>query len=97
MIEDTSLRTQDIPSKLVSLNSIRLTLKVDHIDMYVWLKNNHLLSKKFRFSCLSSNEHDILNMIGDKSLKTQDISSKFVSFDCICLTLQVNHKTCIFL
>ena len=92
MIDVNSLKHQDISSKLVSFYSIRLTLQVDQKDMYLWLKSNLLFSKKLWFSCLYSMEQDILDMIGNKSLKTQDIPLKLVSFDSICLTLQENHK-----
>ena len=92
MIENISLKTQDIPSKLVSLNSIRLTLKVYHINMYGWLKNNLLFSKKLRLSCLSHMVHDILDVIDGISSETKDIPSMLVSFYVIRLTQQVGHK-----
>ena len=67
MIDDIVSKTQDIPSKLVSFNSIRLTLQVDLKNMYLWLKNKLLFSKKRRHLCLSPTEHDILAMIDDNS------------------------------
>ena len=48
-IDDNALKTQDIPSKLVSFDGNRLTLKVDNKFMFLWLKNNLLFSKKLRF------------------------------------------------
>ena len=60
--------------------------------MYVWLKNNILFSKKRRFSCLSSTEHDVMARINDISLKTQDIPQKLASFESIRLILQVDYK-----
>ena len=37
-------------------------------------------------------EYEILDMIGDNSLKTQDICNWLVRFDSNWLTLQANHK-----
>ena len=96
MIDDNSLKTQDIRLKLDSFDSIRITLQVDHKNMYLSLKNNFLFSKKRRCSCLSPTEHDILDMIDDYSSKTQDIRSKLVSFDSIRFTLQLDHKNMYF-
>ena len=50
MIDDNSLKTIDIPAKSLSFNSIRLTLQVDHKNMYHSFNNNLLSSKKHRFS-----------------------------------------------
>ena len=92
VIYNNTLKTQDINSKLVSFVSIRLTLQVDHKNMYLSLKNNLLFSKKPRFSCLSLTELYVLAMIKDNSLKTQDIRFKLLSFDSILLTLQLSIK-----
>ena len=70
MIDDNSLKTQDIRSKLVSLDSIRLTLQDNIKNTYLSLKNNRLFSKKRRFSYLSPTENDILFTIDNNSLKT---------------------------
>ena len=91
-----SLKNQDIRFNLIAFDSIRSTLHVNMKITYLSMKKNVLLSKKFRFSCLSSTEHYILAMIDDNSLKTQDIRSKLAAFDRIHLFLQVNIKTCIF-
>ena len=93
MIDDNSLKTCDIPFKLDSFDSIRLTLQVSNKIICLSLKNNLLFSKKPRFSCLSLTEYYVLAMIDDNALKTQDIRFKRVSFDSIRLTLQVNIKT----
>ena len=95
IIADNSLKAQDSPSKLVPFDSIRVTLQVNHKNMFLWLRNNLLFSKKRRFSCLSNMGHDILCMINDNSMNTQGISWKLVSSDIIRLTLQVDHKICI--
>ena len=92
MINDNSLKTQDIRSKLVSFDIIRLTLEVDHKNMYVCMKNALLFLEKHRFSCISPTEHDILTIIDDNSLETQDIPPKLVSLDSIRLTFQVDYK-----
>ena len=83
MFDENSLKTQDIRSKLVAFDSIRLTLPVKKKCMYLSLKNNLLFPKKRRFSCLSPTEYDILDMIEDNSLKTQDIRFKLVAFHSI--------------
>ena len=70
MIDDNSSKTQDIRSKLVSLDSIRLTLQNNIKNMYFSLKNNRLFPKKRRFSYLSPTENDILFAIDNNSLKT---------------------------
>ena len=56
MINCISLKSQDIHSKLVLFDSIRLTLQVSYKTMLLSLKNNHLFSKKLRFSFLSPNK-----------------------------------------
>ena len=56
------------------------------------MKNILLVAKKRRFSRLSPTGHDILAVIDDNTLKSQDIHSKLVAFDSIRLTLQVNIK-----
>ena len=63
MIDDYSLKTLDIPSKLASLDSIRLTLHVDHKDMNLSLNNNissskNTHSKFFRESTVSGEPLD---------------------------------------
>ena len=45
MIDDNSLKTLDIPSKLALLDSTCLTLQVDHKDMNLSLNNNISSSK----------------------------------------------------
>ena len=92
MIDNNSLKTQDIRFKLVSFDSTRFALQGSIKIICLSLKNNFLFSKKPRFSCLSLKEYYILDVIDDNSLKTQDIRFKLVSFDSICLTLQVNIK-----
>ena len=83
MIDDNSLKPRVIPSKLVSIGSIRRTLQTDHKDMYLFLRNNLLFSKKRRFLCISPTEYDVLAKIDDNSLKTRVIPSKLVSIDSI--------------
>ena len=77
MIADNSLKTKDIRSKLVSFGSNRLTLQANHKNMDLSLENNILLTKKLRVSYLSPTEYDILDMIDNNSLTTQDIPSTF--------------------
>ena len=69
MIDNNSLKTQDIRFKMVALDRIRLTLQVKNKCMYLSSKKNILFWKKFRFSYLSPTQHDILYMFGDNSLK----------------------------
>ena len=92
MIKDNSLKTRVIPSKLVSIDSIRWTLQAEHKNMCVSLRNNDLFSKKRRFSCISPTELDILGMIDDISLKTCVIASKLGPIDKIRWTLHGEHK-----
>ena len=60
--------------------------------MWVFVRNNDLISKKRRFSRNSQTEHDILGMIDDNSLKTNVIPSKLASLDSVRWTLQAEHK-----
>ena len=78
MIDDDSLKIQSILSKLGTSDNIRSILQANHKNKYLSLKNNHLFSQKLRFSCLSPAEHDILYMIDDNSLKTEDIRTKLI-------------------
>ena len=64
--------------------------------MYLSSKNNHLFSKKYRFSCLSPTEHDLLDLIEVNFIKTQDVCSKIVAFYSIRLTIQVNIENMYF-
>ena len=91
-IDDNSLKTHAIPSKLVSIDSIRSTLQAKHENMRASRGNNQLFSKKRRFSCISRMEHDYLGKIDDNSLKTRVIPLKLVSIDGIRWTLQAEHK-----
>ena len=84
MIDDNSLKTRLTHSKLVSIDRIRCTLQAEHKNMSVSLRNNHLFTKKRRFSCISTTEHDILGMTDDNSLNIRVILSKLVSIDRIC-------------
>ena len=70
-IDDNSLKTRVIPSKLASIDSIRWTLEAEHKTMCVSWRNNHLFSKKRRFSCISRTEHDYLGKFDENSLKTR--------------------------
>ena len=92
MINDNSLKTQDMLFKIESFDIICLTQQVNIKNMYLSLKNKLLFSKKPRFSCLTVTEYCILDLIHDNSLKTQDIRFKLVSFDSIRVTLQVKIK-----
>ena len=92
IFDDNSVQTRDIHSKLVAFDSIHLTLPVNIKNMYLSMNDNILFSKKPRFSCFSHTEHDILNMIDDNSLKTQDIHFNLDPFDSVRLTLQVDIK-----
>ena len=92
MIDDKSLKTRVIASKLAPIDKIRWILKAEHKNMYVSLRNNDLFSKKRRFSCISPMEHDILGMIDDNSLKTRLTHSKLVSIDRIRWSLQAENK-----
>ena len=60
--------------------------------MWMFLRNNDLLSKKHWFSSISQSKHDILGMIDDNSLKTPVIPLKLVWIDRIRWTLQTEHK-----
>ena len=92
MIDDKSLKSQDIHSKLVSFNSIHLTLQANNKNMCLSLKNNHSFSKKRRFSCSRlPNRRGNFGYDRDNSLKPQDVPSKLVAFYSFCLTLEVNH------
>ena len=62
MIDDNSLKTRVIASKLASFDRIRVSVRAEHKDMCVSLRNNDLFSKKLRFSCISPTEHDMLAM-----------------------------------
>ena len=53
MIHDNSLKTGVIPSKLVSIDSIRWTLQAEHKNVCGSLINSDLFKKKRRFSCIS--------------------------------------------
>ena len=92
MIKDNSLKTRVIPSKLVSIDSIRWTLQAEHKNMCGSLRNSDLFKKKRRFSCISPTEHDILGMFHGNSLKTRVLLSKLVSIDSIRWTLQAENK-----
>ena len=96
-IEDISLKPRVIPSKLFSIYSIRWTLRADHKNMWVSLRNSLLFSKKRRFSCISPTNHNIFGTIDDNSLKTRVIHSKLVSIDSSRGTLQAEQKTSVFL
>ena len=50
MIDDNSLKTQDILSNLVAFDSIRLTLQVYYKNMYLSVKNNLLYRTMERLS-----------------------------------------------
>ena len=91
-IDDNSLKTHAIPSKLVSIDSIRCTLQAKHENMCVSLRNNDLFLKKLRFSCISPTEHDVLVKIDDLSKETRHIPSKLVWIYSIRWTLQAEHK-----
>ena len=84
MIDDKSLKTRVNASKLAPIDKIRWTLKAEHKNMYLSLRNNDLFSKKRRFSCISTTEHDILGMTDDNSLNIRVILPKLVSIDRIC-------------
>ena len=58
-IDDNSLKTRVIPSKLVSFAGIRWTLQAKHKNMCVSERNNDLFSKKLRFLCISPTENDV--------------------------------------
>ena len=90
--DNNSMKTQDIRFKLVSFDSIRLTLQLNIRNIYISLLNNILFSKNLRLSCISHTEYLILAMIVNISLKPQDIRFKLVSYDRIRLTLQVHIK-----
>ena len=78
MIDDKSLKTRVLASKLASFDRIRLTLLAEHKNMCVSLRNNDLFSKKRRFSCISATEHHHLGMIDNNSLKIRVIPSKLI-------------------
>ena len=96
MIDDNYLKTQDIRFNLAVFDSIHLTLQGSIKSMYLSSKNNHLFSKKYRFSCLSPTEHDLLDLIEVNFIKTQDVCSKIVAFYSIRLTIQVNIENMYF-
>ena len=87
MVDDNSLKTRVIPSKLDSCDRIRWILHAERKNMCVSVRENELLSKKRRFSYISPTEQDILGMIDDNSMKTRVIPSKLTSFDRIRWTL----------
>ena len=68
MIDDKSLKTRVLASKLASFDRIRLTLLAEHKNMCVSLRNNDLFY--------------VLGAIDDYSLKTR-VLSKLVSIDTI--------------
>ena len=92
IIDDNSLKTRVIPSKLVSIDIILWSLQAKHKNMCVSMSNNDLFSKKRRFSWTSQTDHDILDMIDDISLKTRVITPKLVSIDSIRWSLQAKQK-----
>ena len=65
MIGDNSIKTRVIPSKLVSIDSIRWTLHAERKNMCVSPRNNDLFSKKRWISCISPTEHDLFGVIAD--------------------------------
>ena len=92
MIHDNSLKTRVIPSKLVSIDGIRLTLHSESKNMWVSVSSYDFFSKNHRFSCIWPTEHDSLCMIGDNSTKTRVIPSRIVSIDSIRWTLHAERK-----
>ena len=90
-IDDISLKTRVISSKLVSLDSIRWTLQARHKNMHVSLRNNDLFCKKRRFSGIIQMGHDYLCIIDDNCLKSRVIPNKLISIDSIRWTLQAKH------
>ena len=96
MIDDNSLKIQDIRSKQVAFDRIRINLHVNHRNMYLSLKNNLLFSKKLRFLFILPTEHDIMAMIDGNSLKNQDICFQLFAFDSIRLNLHAKVNNMIF-
>ena len=92
MIHDNSLKTRVIPSKLVSIDSIRWSLQAEHNNLCVSLRSNDLFLKKRRLSCILPTEHDVLGMIYDNSWKTRLIPSKLVPIDNIRWSLHAEHR-----
>ena len=98
MIDDNTLKTRVILSKLDSIDSIRCTLQAEHKNIYVSWTNIDLFSKKRKFSCISPMENDMLDKIDDNYLKTRAIPSKLDSIDSVHWTLQAKPKNmCVFL
>ena len=93
MIDDDSLKTPVIHSKLASFDRKPWTPPAECKKTCVSGRNNVLFSKKRRFRLISQTEHDILGMIDDNSLNTRVIPSKLASFDRFRWTLQAELYT----
>ena len=96
MIDDNSLKTQDIRLKLVSFDSIRLSLRVNIKIMYLSLKNNFLFSKEHRLSCLSLTEYCIWIWSMKTLWKLKIFASKLTHSIAFVYLYKVTSKTCIF-
>ena len=92
MIYGNYLKTQNISFKLVSFDSILFTQQISIKNICLPLKNNRLFSQSLRFSSLLHKEYDILAMINDNSLKTQEFHCQLVLFDSIRFALDVHTK-----